>query len=395
MENLKINFVDEQFLKRDGIFDKDTALTLGGRIAGVCYDKEGYDNLLKEPLNKTQKRIEITLNNGHHSVYDHVNIRFNIQNIPKILAMVINNEKQYSTSEKSGRYTPVVRSENSTISETEEYLYDKWKNLLAIEIKERYPEFNEGKINKLAQENARYMVSVFVPAQMIYTTSLRQINNIAALFEKYIGDHKNDYFENRLSFAMSEMLVELLKLNVLEPALMANEKARSLSLFKKQKEEDEIYRNIYSTNYDASFTQLAQAHRHRTLDYSMYRKETKTYYIPPIIRENEVLSNAWLNDLQLVEDLVPQAEMVRVNETGKYEDFILKAKERLCTHAQLEIAMQTKETLEKYKEALIEADHYLKNDIFKYDKGARCTFPDYKCPSDCGFVEGKRLVRKI
>ncbi len=395
MENLKINFVDEQFLKRDGIFDKDTALTLGGRIAGVCYDKEGYDNLLKEPLNKTQKRIEITLNNGHHSVYDHVNIRFNIQNIPKILAMVINNEKQYSTSEKSGRYTPVVRSENSTISETEEYLYDKWKNLLAIEIKEKYPEFNEGKINKLAQENARYMVSVFVPAQMIYTTSLRQINNIAALFEKYIGDHKNDYFENRLSFAMSEMLVELLKLNVLEPALMANEKARSLSLFKKQKEEDEIYRNIYSTNYDASFTQLAQAHRHRTLDYSMYRKETKTYYIPPIIRENEVLSNAWLNDLQLVEDLVPQAEMVRVNETGKYEDFILKAKERLCTHAQLEIAMQTKETLEKYKEALIEADHYLKNDIFKYDKGARCTFPDYKCPSDCGFVEGKRLVRKI
>lgn len=395
MENLKINFVDEQFLKRDGIFDKDTALTLGGRIAGVCYDKEGYDNLLKEPLNKTQKRIEITLNNGHHSVYDHVNIRFNIQNIPKILAMVINNEKQYSTSEKSGRYTPVVRSENSTISETEEYLYDKWKNLLAIEIKERYPEFNEGKINKLAQENARYMVSVFVPAQMIYTTSLRQINNIAALFEKYIGDHKNDYFENRLSFAMSEMLVELLKLNVLEPALMANEKARSLSLFKKQKEEDEIYRNIYSTNYDASFTQLAQAHRHRTLDYSMYRKETKTYYIPPIIRENEVLSNAWLNDLQLVEDLVPQAEMVRVNETGKYEDFILKAKERLCTHAQLEIAMQTKETLEKYKEALIEADHYLKNDIFKYDKGARCTFPDYKCPSDCGFGEGKRLVRKI
>lgn len=395
MENLKINFVDEQFLKRDGIFDKDTALTLGGRIAGVCYDKEGYDNLLKEPLNKTQKRIEITLNNGHHSVYDHVNIRFNIQNIPKILAMVINNEKQYSTSEKSGRYTPVVRSENSTISETEEYLYDKWKNLLAIEIKEKYPEFNEGKINKLAQENARYMVSVFVPAQMIYTTSLRQINNIAALFEKYIGDHKNDYFENRLSFAMSEMLVELLKLNVLEPALMANEKARSLSLFKKQKEEDEIYRNIYSTNYDASFTQLAQAHRHRTLDYSMYRKETKTYYIPPIIRENEVLSNAWLNDLQLVEDLVPQAEMVRVNETGKYEDFILKAKERLCTHAQLEIAMQTKETLEKYKEALIEADHYLKNDIFKYDKGARCTFPDYKCPSDCGFGEGKRLVRKI
>lgn len=395
MENLKINFVDEQFLKRDGIFDKDTAFTLGGRIAGVCYDKEGYDNLLKEPLNKTQKRIEITLNNGHHSVYDHVNIRFNIQNIPKILAMVINNEKQYSTSEKSGRYTPVVRSENSTISETEEYLYDKWKNLLAIEIKERYPEFNEGKINKLAQENARYMVSVFVPAQMIYTTSLRQINTIAALFEKYIGDHKNDYFENRLSFAMSEMLVELLKLNVLEPALMANEKARSLSLFKKQKEEDEIYRNIYSTNYDASFTQLAQAHRHRTLDYSMYRKETKTYYIPPIIRENEVLSNAWLNDLQLVEDLVPQAEMVRVNETGKYEDFILKAKERLCTHAQLEIAMQTKETLEKYKEALIEADHYLKNDIFKYDKGARCTFPDYKCPSDCGFVEGKRLVRKI
>ena len=65
------------------------------------------ENIQKEPREKTEKRIKSTLEHGHHSVYGHEYIKFNIENIPKVLAMVINNEKEYTTSEKSGRYTRV------------------------------------------------------------------------------------------------------------------------------------------------------------------------------------------------------------------------------------------------------------------------------------------------
>jgi hypothetical protein len=56
---------------------------------------------------------------------------------------------------------------------------------------------------------------------------------------------------------------------------------------------------------------------------------------------------------------------------------------------------QTKETLEEYKKALEEKNHPLAKDIEKYSHGARCTFPDFKCSSDCKFKEGKILTRKI
>ena len=67
-KNLKIGILPNSFLKSDGTFDKDNALILSGKIAGVCYDKEGFQHLENEPLEKTMKRIDLTLNNGHHSV---------------------------------------------------------------------------------------------------------------------------------------------------------------------------------------------------------------------------------------------------------------------------------------------------------------------------------------
>ena len=73
----------------------------------------------------------MTLGNGHHSVYDHVAISFDLKNVPKILAMVINNEHQYTTSEKSARYTKVVK-DDTIISSREEELYNKWIEILSL-----------------------------------------------------------------------------------------------------------------------------------------------------------------------------------------------------------------------------------------------------------------------
>ena len=93
--------------------------------------------------------------------------------------------------------------------------------------------------------------------------------------------------------------------------------------------------------------------------------------------------------------LYPQGMLVLINERGTYENFILKCKERLCTAAQLEICRQTRKTLLKYRDTLRASNHPLKDDIEKYTRGARCTFPDFDCPNDCHFAPGKKLERKI
>ena len=121
--NTKIDILPNYFLNEDGTFNKDAALNLSGKIAGVCYDKEGFNHLVNEPEKNTNRRIDKTLNNGHHSVYDHINISFNLQSVPKMLAMVLNNEHQYTTSEKSARYTPVVVGKDSIITDKEVELY--------------------------------------------------------------------------------------------------------------------------------------------------------------------------------------------------------------------------------------------------------------------------------
>lgn len=395
---IKVGILPNQFLKKDGTFDKNEAIKLSGKIAGVCYDKEGFTHLENEQEEKTMRRVNMTLNNGHHSVYDHISISFNLQNLPKILAMVLNNEHQYTTSEKSARYTPVVRQEGSIITEDEERLYNKWIDLFKIKIKSQYGNiYNDAKIQKLAQENARYLVTVFMPTQMIYSTSLRQINYIASWMQACIEKaDMNNTFERKLSISMQEFLDELARVNVLEKGLMENEKYRSLSLFGEDLDKrEEHFGDVYSCTYKGSYSHLAQAHRHRTIWYQMEILEEKEYFVPPIIADDETLVDEWLQDMQIVKDVNPQGELVLISERGIYETFILKCKERLCTAAQLEIMLQTRETLLKYKKALKESNSPLAKDIEKYSHGARCTFPDFNCSSDCKFNEGKTLIRKI
>lgn len=398
MEKIRIDILPNLYLNEDGTFNTKEVLNLSGKIAGVCYDKEGFNHLINEPQEKTDRRIFMTLNNGHHSVYDHTYINFNIQNIPKILAMVLNNEKQYTTSEKSARYTKITPGENSVITKEEVNLYNKWLGLFESKIAKEYGNvLSSLKIKKLAQENARYLVTVFMPTQMIYTTSLRQINYMASWIASYIEDNKNNLndFESKLSKAMGEFLKELERLNVLVPELMSNEKHRKLSLFGSNLEQiSELFSNVYETTYMGSFASLAQAQRHRTLDYQMEMLDKKEYYVPPILENDSYLKDEWLEDINKVGLVIPQGELILISEMGKYEDFILKCKERLCSAAQVEIMHQTRDTLARYKKYLEDHNNALASDIIKYSHGPRCTFPDYECPSDCKLGPVKKLDRR-
>ncbi len=173
---------------------------------------------------------------------------------------------------------------------------------------------------------------------------------------------------------------------------------REFSLIKEDTQYDEQFGRSYSVNYEATISALADLQRHRTLDYCFSLKDKKEFYIPRIIRTDEDLVNEWLEDISGISEF-PLGMLVNVNETGCYENFILKLYERICTAPQLEALDITKEVLAKYIRALrdssSENDKKIYEELMLYTKGARCTFPGFTCTAPCHFKEGVQLIRKI
>ena len=127
----------------------------------------------------------------------------------------------------------------------------------------------------------------------------------------------------------------------------------------------------------------------------MILENTHKFYVPEIIKHDENLVKQWNEDMESVSSLLPQGMLFNIKESGSYDSFILKCKERLCTFAQLEINNVTKDILNKYTNSLTTRNHPLKDDIKLYSKGARCTFPCYKCSEPCNFADGIKLTRLI
>ena len=367
---------------------KEEALNFSGKSAGICYLPDTLDTLFNEPEEKTMKRANMTLKSGHHSVFNHPMYNLSLEGIPKILAMILNNEKMYNTSEKSARYTKMEPSE------AEKVLYEKWIEIYKNEIAKAYPNIDEKRVQKLAQENARYLISVFTPATVMeYSVNFGQLNYIIHFFKNYIADEtKNSAFELKLKEVFKEFIEALPDIQV--DGLNADMKKRELSFFAKRKNRKEEFGENYCTTYLASFAELAQAQRHRTLIYEMTLLEEPQYYIPPIIRGTE-LEAEWLKDIKSLKDYFPQGMLLQINERGTVENFVLKCTERLCGAAQLEIMEQTLHTMRKYLDATKETNEDVYKYLLPYSKGARCTFPGWKCETPCVFGGPGAVNRKI
>ncbi|MBQ8792476.1 MAG: FAD-dependent thymidylate synthase, partial [Clostridia bacterium] len=148
---------------------------VAGLMGSTCYMKDTFKQLEEKRIQDIRVIAKIVEQNGHHSTFGHSHLTLELTGIPKALAMVLNNEQEYNTSEKSARYTQM-----DSIEESEKQLFDKWKEIFEKAIDKKYchaqPFFDERgvKTAKLAQENARYMISIFTPSNMVYTTSFRQ-----------------------------------------------------------------------------------------------------------------------------------------------------------------------------------------------------------------------------
>ena len=355
---------------------KEEAIDFSGKSAGICYLPDTIDTLFAEDSAKTKRRVEGNIKSGHHSVFGHPTYNLSLEGMPKILAMILNNEKIYNTSEKSARYTIMEPS----LEEKE--LYEKWIEIYIDQITKKYPEFEEKRIKKLAQENARYLISIFTPATVMeYTTNFGQLNYIINWAKDYIEKESDTVFSIKLKEVLKEFLKEMPDLEV--EGLDSRVKNRSFSLFAKRNNRKEEFGENYCVNYLASFAQLAQAQRHRTISYEVTLLEKPEYYIPPIIKNTE-FEGEWIKDISSLEKFFPQGMLVKVNERGTIENFVLKCTERLCGAAQLEIMEQTNEIMKKYLEAVKE-DKELYNYLLPYSRGARCTFPGWKCTAPCIF----------
>lgn len=364
---------------------KEEALDFSGKSAGICYLPDTVETLFAESLEKTQRRVNGNIKSGHHSVFGHPTYNLCFEGIPKILAMILNNEKIYNTSEKSARYT------HMTPSAQENTLYEKWIHIFEDVISSKYPEFDSKRILKLAQENARYLISVFTPATVMeYTVNFGQLNYIINWAKDYINNADDSAFSLKLKDVFREFLDAMPDLEV--DGLDSRMKNRSFSLFSTRPNRYEEFGENYCTSYLASFAQLAQAQRHRTLSYEMSLLDTPEYYIPPIIRGTD-LENSWLEDISSLSQYFPQGMLVKVNERGTIENFVLKCTERLCGSAQLEIMEQTSEIMNKYLAATVDKTE-LHDYLLPYSKGARCTFPGWKCNSPCIFG-GKNAMNRL
>ena len=374
----------------NNIKTKEEALELSRSFARLCYTSKDFDEILKEP--DPTILIADLMRRGHHSVFDQPVFNFELKRIPKFGAMILNNERDYATSEKSARYTQMK------VEGREKELYNKWMGIFQEEIKKNYPFLDEkqkDKTLKLAQENARYMTSVFTPTKMGHKLSFRQLNYIMHWFNDLQSEEPDTKFNVRVKAFMKEFNEKMDFLY--EPGLDPKLKLRELSMFSRRQNFAEEFGENYSTSYDISFAGLAQAHRHRTLAYSMQPIKDNfnfTFFVPEIISE-ESLRKKWVADLESVSENYPQATLVDVHESGSYTDFISKMSERLCGNAQWEIMNSTRQTLEEYLINIPFSSHEVYSELEKYSHGPKCSFPHAKCTDPCPFRKELGIARKV
>ena len=368
------------------VMPKDEAVDFSGKSAGICYLPDTVETLFAEAPEKTQRRADGNIKSGHHSVFGHPTYNLCLEGIPKILAMILNNEKIYNTSEKSARYTHMEPSPQ------EKELYEKWIEIFKEQILTQYPKFEDKRALKLAQENARYLISVFTPATVMeYTVNFGQLNYIINWAKDYIKNAEENTFSIKLKETFKEFLAAMPDLEI--EGLDSRNKNRNFSLFAKRKNRNEEFGENYSVTYLASFAQLAQAQRHRTLSYEITLLDEPKYYVPPIIAGTN-LEQEWLKDISSLNEFFPQGMLVQVNERGTIENFVLKCMERLCGFSQLEIMQETKNIMNKYLEATKDKPE-LYQYLLPYSRGARCTFLGWKCDSPCVFGGYGAMIRNI
>ena len=419
----------------DPVMLREEMTIMAGKAAGICYMSDDYLSNGIQNISNAIKRAKRTANTGHLSVFEHGHLSLLIHT-SKMMAMLLNSLNFYSTSEKSARYTPMCPE-----TDLEQQMFNKWKARFVSLIDTYYHgKYSETDIEKLAMENARYMISVFTPTILEYTAPYNRLvmtvqwlydvaNTVDELLEYSANNdddriyHQYEYFYSRLSKECKQLANELgkiLGISKEDPLIVDRKnigiefirtvgyinKLRNIvpkeELFKNAYENskrDEYFGDIYASKYEASFAAVAQDERHRTTHINIDLTEVHESYIPKIIR-GSAYEIEWKNDFETLisNKIMPQGTMLEVYESGRFEDFYLKCKERLCSRSQLEIMEITREQVVKFAQnydilcymnqkmldsMIRQGNHvnYKKPETIIVE--SRCRFSDFSCVEPC------------
>ena len=391
--------------------DIETELnTLSGKFAGTCYAKDGYEAIRTQSIDKAINRAEMTKKSGHHSVFGHCSITMEI-NCSKIVAMLLNSIRVSNTSEKSARYTKMIPETKKELE-----LYNKWHDIFVDMIVKEYPKkFSDKEVDKLAYENARYMISVFTPTSMVYTLPFRNLFYVYDWTIKMIQNLEklSGTFNNRLKLELIELSKDI-KSIIGDNTYFHDNKNLNFEFMPYQATGEEYYAahdyygDVYVTTYYASFAAIANLMRHRTLKYKInfvgFGTEAYGYYIPELVKKNK-LTEEWKKDIRSVSNVYPQGTLVSVVESGAFEDFVLKCKERMCGRVQLEVLKITSETIKKFStnernlsytnRNLLSNIVIEDNDTEEKEPCARCSYKDFNCAEGCKWGAKEALTRLI
>ena len=386
---------------------KDEVMDFCGKAFGMCYLEDDLETIELEAPEESAKRSRGCIKSQHHSGFDHAKHTFYITGISKMLAMILNNQGKYATSEKSGRYTVL------DIDDPEENrLRAKWQEIFYGILNERYhdefykfyekpkftPEQIEAKVKlaltKKAQENSRLVTTVFTKTKMVYSMDIRQLSYLKYEMQHFIETEPDTPFYVRLKEEMKEFIAVTEEYGLLDRGLSPENKGFTLPFFHEVREEE--FGLNYSVNNAMSIATFAQNQRHRTVHCTVEWPEEgkEEYFIPDFIKNDPALVEEWITDLKnkTGNGDYPQALLVYVNERGRYEDFITKAYERMCGSAQYEIMKVTVEQYEKYKANVTSKE--AGEALAKLTPCVRCMF-GFKCTAPCQFGPKNALTREF
>lgn len=361
-------------------------IEMAGAQAGICYSPPGisFEGSYIENAEKATKRFSTVMGTGHHSPADHTQVTVLFEGISKMTAMLLNSLGFYTTSEKSGRYTIM------TAKGRNKELYEKWLKIFNDRIAEIDPDFPETTRNKIAQENARYMLSMFAPATtMGYTTSLRQWNYIIDWCERYMENPPvRSQFEKLLLEDIKKLHNDVKE--VLYVPELREFKGRKFNFLASQVGYDidqakESYGDSYLIKYEGSFAMFAQTQRHRTLGYFMiYDGISESHYYIPVPIKGTKWEDEWLRDLKSISDTIPIATMVGIVETGLVSNYMLKLDERLCGRVQLELLKHEIATVQKFHDKG-ELSPFMEKELQRHYRNGKVILKcgNFKCKEPC------------
>jgi len=417
---------ENYFITEDGRFNQREALKTAGLKAAVCF-KPGeitpWDIREVESDEVLIKRGIGTITADHVTPSQQVPVSLEIYGIPKIICMYLNNLGMQAADERSLRYTEVKPNKYLTDKEVE--IYNKWMQIIQDILWKDYHGYfmmsnnrDEKKakiaIKKLAQENARSFITVFMPTSLTITSNFAEFNKLALQIERTINAPENTELEELAIPYLKEFLDQLKDLKVVirncdiwgvnqkiaqelnipinTEYLYKDTKGIELNLFANKNKFSGIYMpDEFGASFHAtrkiSYAGFAQLQRHRTLRTELAEIPDKTeFFVPGFLDNYPGLQKEWLLDAMesMAAAKYVQGEKILVSMEGTLKDLIsYVGSERGCNRAQYEISKFYLELINDYYKYMETYNYSLAETMKPYVGKYRCRTKDYKCPTPC------------